>query len=124
MFVRLIIPSIEAQLATIRHTVFKLATVDRPAVGGKKSSEVGVEILTGLIQGSDVAVATTPLAVGLGIVGVEVVAAGKGTVTARNPADMRLLLGVALHVALEMFLALETPLAARLLALELNLLND
>ena len=43
---------------------------------------------------------------------------------ARNPTDMRLLLRMALHVALEVFLALETPLAARLLALELHLPND
>lgn len=124
VIVRLIIPAIDAQLTTIRHAIFELAAVDGTTVGGKLSTEVGVEILTGLIQGSDVAVATAPLAVGLGIVGVEVVAAGEGAVAARNPADMRLLLGVALHVALEMFLALETPLAARLLALELHLLND
>lgn len=124
VFVRLIIPSINAQLATIRHAVFQLAAVDGPTIRGKLSTEVGVEILTGLIEGSDVAVATAPLAVGLGIVGVEVVAAREGSVAARNPADMRLLLGVALHVTLEVFLALETPLAARLLALELHLLND
>jgi hypothetical protein len=62
--------------------------------------------------------------VGLGVVGVEVVASGEGAVTARNPANVRLFLGVALHVSLEMLLALEPPLAARLLALELHLLDD
>lgn len=124
MIVRLIIPAIDAQLATIRHAIFKLAAIDGPTVRGKLSTEVRVEILTGLIQGSDVAVATAPLAVGLGIVGIQVVAAREGTVAARNPAYMRLLLGVTLHVAFEMFLALETSLAARLLALELHLLND
>lgn len=80
--------------------------------------------MTSLIQGRDVAVATAPLAVGLGIVRVEVIAAGEGTVAARNPADMRLLFRVAFHVALEMFLALETSLATGLLALELHLLDD
>lgn len=124
LIVRLIIPSINAQLATIRHAIFKFAAVNGPTIGGKLSTEVGIEILTAVIEGSDVAVATAPLAVGLGVVSVEVVAAREGAVAARNPTDMRLLLGVALHVALEMFLALETPLAARLLALELHLLND
>lgn len=70
LIMRLIIPSINAQLATIGHAIFKFAAVDGPTVGGKLSTEVRVEILTGLIEGSDVAVATTPLAVGLSIVGV------------------------------------------------------
>lgn len=43
---------------------------------------------------------------------------------ARNPADMGLFLGVALHVALEVFLSLEATLAARFFALELHLLDD
>lgn len=121
---RLIIPAIDAQLATVRHGIFKLAAIDGPTVRSKLATEVGVEILTGLIEGRDVAVPTAPLAVGLGVVGIEVVTPGEGTVATRNPANMRLLLGVALHVSLEMLLALETPLAARLLALELHLLND
>ena len=121
---RLIIPAIDAQLATVRHGIFKLAAVDRATVRSKLATEVGVEILTGLIEGRDVAVPTAPLAVGLGVVGVEVVASGEGTVATRNPANMRLFLGVALHVSLEMLLALEPPLAAWLLALELHLLND
>lgn len=124
LIVRLIIPSINAQLATIRHAIFKFAAVNGPTIGGKLSTEVGIEILTSVIEGSNVAVATAPLAVGLSIVSVEVVAAREGAVASRDPTDMRLLLGVTLHVALEMFLALETPLAARLLALELHLLND
>jgi hypothetical protein len=124
LFGRLIIPAINAQLATVRHGIFKLAAVDRATVRSKLATEVGVEILTGLIEGRDVAVPTAPLAVGLGVVGVKVVASGEGTVTARNPANVRLFLGVALHVSLEMLLALEPPLAARLLALELHLLDD
>jgi hypothetical protein len=62
--------------------------------------------------------------VGLGIVGVEVVAARESTVTARYPAYMGLLLGMALHVTLQVLLALESALAAGLLALELDLLDD
>lgn len=42
----------------------------------------------------------------------------------RHPAHMRLLLRVALHMPLEVLLALEPALAARLLAFELNLLDD
>lgn len=122
--IRLIIPAIDAQLATVRHSIFKLAAVDGPTVGSKLSTEIRVEILTGLIESRNVAVATAPLAVGLGVVSVEVVAAGECTVTSRNPADMRLFLGVALHVTLKVLLTLETPLAARLLALELHLLDD
>lgn len=88
------------------------------------ASEIRVKVLTGLIEGGDIAIATTPLAVGLGVVGVQIVAARECTVTTRNPAYMRLLLGVALHVTLEVLLALEATLAAGLLALELHLFDD
>jgi hypothetical protein len=79
--------------------------------------------LAGIVEGSDIAVTTAALAVGLGVVGIEVIAPGECAVAAWNPTNMGLLLGVALHVPLEMLLALETSLAARLLALELNLLD-
>lgn len=122
--IRLIIPAINAELAAIGHGIFKLAAVDRTTVGGQLTTEVRVEVLAGFIEGCNIAIATATLTVGLGVVGVQVVAARECTVAARDPAHMRLLLGVALHVPLEMFLALETTLAARLLALELHLLND
>ena len=43
---------------------------------------------------------------------------------ARHPANMGLLLRMTLHVTLQMLLALEAALAARLLALELDLLDN
>jgi hypothetical protein len=121
---RLIIPAINAELTTIRDSLFEFATVDRATVGCKLATEVGIKVLTGLIEGGDVTIATAPLAVGLGVVGIEVVTARKRAMTARHPAYMRLLLGVTLHVTLKVLLTLEAALAAGLLALELHLLDD
>lgn len=121
---QLVIPAIDAELTAIGNRIFKLAAVDWATVGSQLATEIRIIILTGLIEGRDITVATTPLAVGLGVVCVEIVAAGESAVAARDPANMRLLFGVALHMALEVLLALETPLAARLLALELHLLDD
>lgn len=120
---RLVIPAINVQVAAIRN-IFELATIDGTAVGSELATEVGIEILTGLIEGRNVSVPTAPLAVGLGVMGVEVITAREGTVAAGNPANMRLLLRMTLHVTLEMFLTLEATLAARLLAFELHLFDD
>jgi hypothetical protein len=62
--------------------------------------------------------------VSLGIVSVEVVASRKGTVAPRNPANMGLFLGMALHMPLQVLLSLEAPIATRLFAFELNLFDD
>jgi hypothetical protein len=121
---QLVVPAIDTELTAIGNSIFKLASVDWATVWSQLATEIRIIILTGLIEGRDVAVATTPLAVGLGVVCVKIVAAGESAVAARDPADMRLLFGVALHMTLEVLLALETTLAARLLALELHLLDD
>jgi hypothetical protein len=113
-----------AKITTVGNSILKLGTVKRATVRSQLATEIRVVIRAGLVEGSDIAVATAPLAVGLGVVGVQVVTSGEGAVAARNPANMRLFLGVTLHVTLEVFLTLETTLATRLLALELDLLND
>lgn len=61
---------------------------------------------------------------GLGVVGIEIVTAGEGAMTAGDPTDMGLLLGVALHVSLQVLLSLEATLATGLFTLELNLFDD
>lgn len=88
------------------------------------TTEVGVIVLTSLVKSSDVAVSPSALAVSLGVVGIQVVTAGESTVASRNPADMGLLFGVALHVSLKVLLTLEASLAAGLLALELHLFDN
>jgi len=118
----LLIPSINAELAI--GNVLELGSVNWTTIRCQLASEIRIIIGTGLVEGGDVAVATATLAVGLGIVCVEVIAARESTVAARHPTDMRLLLGVALHVTLEVLLALESALAAGLLAFELDLLDD
>jgi hypothetical protein len=122
LFAYLILPPVSAEV-TIRD-VLQLRAVNRTSVRIQLAAELRIVIRAALVEGSHIAVATTALAVGLGVMGVEVVAARESTMAARYPAYMGLLLGVALHVTLEVLLALETALAAGLLALELNLLND
>lgn len=122
--VHLVIPGIDTKVTTIRHGVLKLGAVDGAAIGSELATEVGIVIWAGLVESSNIAVASSPLAVGLGVVGVQVVAPRECSVAARHPANMGLLLGVALHVALQVLLALETALATGLLALELHLLDD
>lgn len=123
--IRLVIPAaINAKVATVRNSIFKLSAVHRATIGGKLTPEVRVEVWTGVIQGSHITVATSSLAVGLRVMSIQIVAARKRAVASGNPADMGLFLRVALHVTLEVFLALEPTLAAGLLALELDLLDD
>jgi hypothetical protein len=55
---------------------FLVATVPSPEATTSTPTTPRPTILTGLIEGRDVAVPTAPLAVGLGVVGVEVVASG------------------------------------------------
>jgi hypothetical protein len=122
LLAHLIIPAINAEV-TIRD-VLKLGVVKRTAVGCQLATEIRIIIWAGLVEGGDIAVATTPLAVSLGIVSVEVVAAGESSVAARHPAYVGLLLGMALHMTLEVLLTLKAAFAPRLLALELDLLDD
>lgn len=119
----LVVPAINPQLTTVRN-VFELRAIDRSTIRGELTTEVWVIIRAGLVEGSDIAIATTPLAVGLGVVSVEIVTARESALAARYPANMRLFLGVALHMTLQMFLTLEPAFATRLLALELDLLDD
>lgn len=119
----LVVPAINPQITTVRN-VFELRAIDGSAIRGELTTEIWVIIRAGLVEGSDIAIATTPLAVGLGVVSVEIVTARESTVAARYPANMRLFLGVALHMTLQMFLTLEPTLATGLLALELDLLDD
>lgn len=67
-------PSVHTQLPGI-HRVLQLGTIDRATIGSELTPEVGVVVGAGLVQGRDVPVATAPFAVGLGVVGVEVVTA-------------------------------------------------
>lgn len=120
----LVIPGVDTQVTAIGHGVLKLGAIDGAAVGGELATEFGIVIWAGLVESSNIAVAPSPLAVGLGIVGVKIVAARESSVATGHPAYMRLLLRMALHVALQVLLALETALATRLLALELHLLDN
>lgn len=70
----LIIPAIDAEVTTVGHGVLQLGTPDGTTIGRKLATEVWVIILTCVIKGSDVAVAPAPLAVGLGVVCVQIVA--------------------------------------------------
>jgi len=124
MSLYLVIPTIDAEVTAVRHGILQLGAVKRTAVRSQLATEVWIIIRTGLVESSHIAVASAPLAVGLGVVCVQIVASGESAVAAGDPANVRLLLGMALHVALEVFLALEATLATRLLALELDLLDD
>jgi hypothetical protein len=88
------------------------------------TTELGIVVRTGFIKRGDITVTAASLAVSLSVVSVEVITARKGPVAARNPADMRLLLRVALHMSLEVLLSLEPTFATRLLASELDLFDD
>lgn len=89
---RLIVPAVDAEITAVHHGVFQLGSRDGPAIGSQLAPEIRVKVWTGFVERGDVAVATAALAVGLGVVGVEVVAAREGSVAARHPADMGLLL--------------------------------
>lgn len=118
----LFIPTINAEV-TVRN-ILKLGTINGASIRCQLTPELRIVIWAVLVEGGDIAVATTTLAVGLRIVCIEVVAPGESSVAARNPANMRLLFGMTLHVTLEVLLALKSALAARFLALELDLLDD
>jgi hypothetical protein len=98
LFAHLILPPVNAEV-TIRD-VLKLRAVNRTPIWMQLAAEVRIVVGTALVEGGDIAVPTTPLAMGLGVVSVEVVAAGESTMAARHPAYVGLLLGMALHVAL------------------------
>jgi hypothetical protein len=88
------------------------------------TTELWIVVWTSLIKRGNITVTATTLAVSLGVMSVEVITAREGSVAARNPADMRLLFRVALHMSLEVLLSLETTFAAGLLASELDLFDD
>jgi hypothetical protein len=119
----LIIPAVNTEV-TVGDRILQLGAVQGTTVGSQLAAEVRIVIRTGLVEGSHISVASAPLAVGLGVVGVQVVASGESAVAAGNPANVWLLLGVALHVALQVLLTLKATLATGLLALELDLLDD
>lgn len=120
----LVIPGVDTQVTAVGHGVLQFRAINGTSVRRELATEVRIVIRAGLVEGSNIAVASSPLAVGLGVVGIQVVTTGESSVAAGHPADMGLFLGMALHVALQMLLALETTLATRLLALELDLLDD
>jgi hypothetical protein len=91
MLLQLVIPAIDAKLTAIGHSVFELAAVDGTTVGRQLAAEIRIIILTGVVESRDVSVATTPLAVGLGIMCVEIVAAREGAVASRDPTNVRFL---------------------------------
>lgn len=68
----LVVPPI--QITTVRDGIFQFGAPDRASIGRKLTTEVWVVVLTGLIKGSDIAIAPAPLAVGFRIVCVQVVA--------------------------------------------------
>lgn len=121
---RLVVPAVHADITTIHDGILQFGSVDRSAIRCELATELRVEVCAGIIKSGDVAVSSTTLAVRLRIVGIEIITAGKGTVATWNPAHMRLFLRVALHVTLQVLLALEAALATGLLALELNLLDN
>lgn len=108
----------------IEYRLLQRRSVDRSTIGCQLAAELRVVIWAGLIQCGDITIAATSLAVGLGVVCVEVVAAGECSMAPRHPADVRLLFRVALHVPLQVLLPLEAARAAGLFALELDLLDD
>lgn len=121
---RLIVQQVHAELASVENRVVQLGSVDRSTVRSQLAAEFRVVVRACLVEARDVSVAPPSLAVCLGVVRVEVVAAGECPVAPRDPAYVRLLLGVALHVPLQVLLSLEAAWAAGLLALELDLLDD
>lgn len=90
LFAHLILPPVSAEV-TIRD-VLQLGAVNRTPVRVQLATELRIVIRAGLVESSHIAVAATALAVGLGVVGVEIVAARESTMAARYPANMGLLL--------------------------------
>lgn len=88
----LVVPAIHADITTIHDRILQLGSIDRSAIRCQLATEFRVKIGAGVVQGSNVAVPSTTFAVSFGIMGIEIVAAGKSAVTAWNPAHMRLLL--------------------------------
>jgi hypothetical protein len=119
-----VIPGFNVSLLGLRNRVIKLGAIDGTTVRSQLSTKVGIIVRAGLIKGGNITVAATPLAVSLCVMCVEVVASRETAVASGYPANMGFLLGVTLHVSLEMFLSLESALATRLLAAELDLLDD
>ena len=119
-----VIPGVYTDFASVGNDIFQLRPVDRSTILGELPAEVRIVVGARLIQSGHISVATAALAVGLGVVGIEVIAAPEGALAPGHPADMGLLFGVALHMPLQMFMPLESPFATGLLALELDLAND
>lgn len=122
--VPLVVPVVNVGLLGLRDRVIQLGAINGTTIRGQLTAEVWVIVRACLVKGSNIAVAATPLAVSLGVVCIEVIASGETPVASWHPAYMRLLLGVALHVPLEMLLPLESTFTTWLLASELDLLDD
>lgn len=88
------------------------------------TTEVRVVIGAGVVESSHVTIPSATLAMSLGIVCVEIVTTRKCPIAAGDPTNMGLLLGVAFHMSLQMFLSLKTTLATRFFASKLDLLYD
>lgn len=124
LYIRSLQPRLLARFASIGHEILGLGVVDWSPVSGQLAAIFRVVVWAVLVQCRDIAIPAAALTVGLRVMRVQVVTARESPFAARNPAYMRLLLRVALHVSLQMLLPLEATLATGLLALELDLLDN
>lgn len=75
LFGHLVIPPVHILIVAVRHRIVKRAAADRATISRQLAAEVRVVIQTGLVESGDVTISTTPLAVCLGVMCIEIVAA-------------------------------------------------